>query len=403
MTTTPATANPLPPTTRCATALSTLPLTADAITAVLANWRAQRPATPHIAVLFFSPHHQSTISAHLAELVEQLGTENLIACRGEAILGIDQEIEQQPALVLWTLALPDVEIIPLQLDFKNTVEGGAITGWPDEALSDWPTGSAMLILGDPFTFPVDLFLERLNEDRPQVPVVGGMCSGMQQRGDSVLALGRQTFHRGAVGLLLRGNAKLQTVVSQGCRPIGEPFVITKIEDNLVIELGGRPALERLNKMYFELTTHEQQLAKRGLHVGRVVNEYREKFQAGDFLIRNITNVIPGLGGFSVSDALRAGQTIQFHLRDREIADAELKQLLQQQREDTTHRPMGGLVFSCNGRGTRLFKQPHHDAAAIQQTLGPLPLAGFFAAGEIGPVGGQNFMHGFTASIALFHE
>jgi small ligand-binding sensory domain FIST len=226
---------------------------------------------------------------------------------------------------------------------------------------------------------------------------------MQQRGDSLLALGRKTFRRGAVGLLLCGNAKLQTVVSQGCRPIGEPFVITKIEDNLVIELGGRPALERLNKIYFELTTQEQKLAKRGLHVGRVVNEYREKFQDGDFLIRNITNVIPGLGGFSVSDSLRVGQTIQFHLRDSEIADGELKQLLQQQHADAAQRLVGGLVFSCNGRGTRLFKQPHHDAAAIQQALGPLPLAGFFAAGEIGPIGGQNFMHGFTASIALFHE
>ncbi|MFM8251437.1 MAG: FIST N-terminal domain-containing protein [Planctomycetota bacterium] len=388
---------------RCAVALSTHADTSAALAELVAQLGTPPAVAPSIAVLFFSRHHQQHIAQLLPELVSQLGTENLIACRGESILGGAQEIEQQPAIVLWTALLPGVEVIPLELDFEQTPEGGLITGWPDAALDDWPPGSAILLLGDPFTFPADLFLQRINEDRPQTPVIGGMCSGMQERGDSVLAIGRHIRRQGAVGLLLRGDAKMKTVVSQGCRPIGEPLVITKVEDHLILELGGRPALQRLNELYLQLPTHEQQLAKRGLHVGRAVSEYRERFNQGDFLIRNIMNVVPGLGGFSISDSPRVGQTVQFHLRDRDTATADLQLLLRQFRDETARRVVGGLVFSCNGRGSRLFAQPHHDANAIQNALGPLPLAGFFAAGEIGPVGGQNFMHGFTASIALFHD
>jgi small ligand-binding sensory domain FIST len=204
-----------------------------------------------------------------------------------------------------------------------------------------------------------------------------------------------------LALHVAGPVRLRTVVSQGCRPIGRPYVVTKAERNVIFELGGRPALVQLREIFAELPTREQQLVQQALHVGRVVSEYQDRFEQGDFLVRNVVGIDSTSGAIAIGDYIRAGQTVQFHIRDEEAADAELKQLLAKARAASDAPPAGGLLFTCNGRGTRMFSQPHHDAAAIAQACGPLPLAGFFAQGEIGPIGRQNFVHGFTASLALF--
>jgi small ligand-binding sensory domain FIST len=195
--------------------------------------------------------------------------------------------------------------------------------------------------------------------------------------------------------------KLHAVVSQGCRPIGRSFVVTKAERNVIFELGGKPALVQLREIFDALPTSEQRLVQRALHVGRVVSEYKERFEQGDFLIRNVVGIDAASGAIAIGDYIRPGQTVQFHIRDQEAADAELKQLLSAAKKKSRAQPAGALLFTCNGRGSRMFSQPHHDAAAIAQCLGPLPLAGFFAQGELGPIGQQNFIHGFTASVALF--
>jgi small ligand-binding sensory domain FIST len=209
-------------------------------------------------------------------------------------------------------------------------------------------------------------------------------------------------HRdGAVAVMLHGGVSLRTVVSQGCRPIGRHFVITKAERNVIYELGGRPALLQLKEIFDDLPTREQQLVQHGLHVGRVVNEYQDTYAQGDFLIRNVMGIDPDHGSVVIADFVRTGQTVQFQIRDAQTADEEMRQLLSSVRKDRTAKPAGALLFTCNGRGTRLFPAPHHDAGVIRHVLGDIPLAGFFAAGELGPVGGKNFMHGFTASIALF--
>jgi small ligand-binding sensory domain FIST len=180
------------------------------------------------------------------------------------------------------------------------------------------------------------------------------------------------------------------------------MVVTKADRNVIFELGGKPALKQLGELFATLPTSEQALVQKGAHVGIVVSEYKEKFEYGDFLIRNVTGFDQNVGALAIGDWVRVGQTVQFHIRDRDTADDDLHQLLHKAKSDSGTFA-GALLFTCNGRGTRLFSEPHHDATSIGVTLGDIPLGGFFAAGELGPVSGKNFMHGFTASIALFYE
>jgi small ligand-binding sensory domain FIST len=190
-------------------------------------------------------------------------------------------------------------------------------------------------------------------------------------------------------------------VSQGCRPIGRPFIITKSRENLIIELGGRPALARLREIYGELDEGDRDLVRSSLHIGRAASEYRDTFRRGDFLVRNVVGADPDSEVIAVGDLVRTGQTVQFHVRDAASADEDLRELLGNHAD--APRPAGALVFTCNGRGSRLFAEPSHDAKCLQDCLGPIPAAGFFAQGEIGPIGDRTFLHGFTASIALFER
>ncbi len=386
-----------------ASALSTHPITVEAIGEVCRRAATQLGATPDLAMLFVSHHHGPDFDRIAAQVCERLGTERLMGCTGEAIVGTGREIESEPAMSLWLASLPGVTVRPMHLMFERSPEGGVIVGWPDDLPPEWPAGSSLLMLGEPFSFPADLLLQRLNEDQPGVPVIGGMASGGSAPGENQLLLGPRAHKEGAVALLLHGGVRVRTLVSQGCRPIGKHLVITKAERNVIHELGGKPALLQLKEIYDTLPTREQQLVQRGLHVGRVVSEYQERFQQGDFLVRNVMGIDPDSGAIAIGDYVRAGQTVQFHIRDQQTADEDLRQLLAQLKKNPQASPSAALMFTCNGRGTRLFSQPDHDARALQQALGDIPLAGFFAAGELGPIGGQNFMHGFTASVALFES
>ncbi len=358
-------------------------------------------ATADLVVAFVSANRANDCETIVSKICERLQTDCLVGCTGESIAGVSREVEFDPALSVWAAHLPQATVRPMHLTFERSAEGGVIVGWPDDLDDDWPDGTAMLLLGDPFSFPADLMLERLNEDRPGVPVIGGMASGGGGPGDSRLLLGREVFQEGALVVMLHGAVNVQTVVSQGCRPIGTHLVITKAERNVIQELGGQPALLKLKEIFDTLPTREQQLVQNGLHVGRVVSEYQDQFEQGDFLIRNVMGIDPENGSVVIGDFVRPGQTIQFQIRDNETADEEMRQLFARLRDDSDSAPAGALMFTCNGRGTHLFGEPHHDASAISSALGEIPLAGFFAAGELGPVAGKNFMHGFTASVALF--
>jgi small ligand-binding sensory domain FIST len=384
----------------CAAALSTQTAAVEALEQASAAALDQLGVTPNLAFLFLSGHHAGEARAVAEQALARLGTDQLLGCTAESIAGQAQEIERRPALALWLAHLPDVDVTLMHVRFEQTPEGGSFVGWPESLPAEWPDPAALLLLGDPFSFPADQLLERLNEDHPDVPVMGGMASSAQRPKANRLLCGNRVYDEGAVAVLLAG-LRLRAVVSQGCRPIGEPFVITKASRNLVLELGGVTAYERLKQVYQTLAAREQMMLQRGLHLGRVVNEYQDRFEQGDFLVRNVLGVDAETGALAIGDHVRPGQTVQFHIRDAETADAELRQLLAKAAGERDGPPRGALLFTCNGRGTRLFGTPHHDASAVEQAYGAVPLAGFFAAGELGPIGGKNFLHGFTASIALF--
>jgi small ligand-binding sensory domain FIST len=357
---------------------------------------------PHLAIVFASFQHQPQF-AELAKLIdEELGADCLIGCTGESVVAGEREIEGSPSLALWLAHLPETTLLPMHLEFQATRDGGTFSGWHPNLAGQWPAQASMLLLGEPFSFPADVLLNRLNEDHPRLAVTGGMASGGWGVGQNRLLLGGTAYDRGAVAVVLHGATGMRTVVSQGCRPVGRPLVVTKAEQNILLELGGKPALAQLQEIFGTLTPHEQSLFRHGLHVGQVVNEYQDTFGRGDFLVRNVEGADPKSGAIAVGDYLRVGQTVQFHVRDAGTADEDLQAMLAAA-DSGRAAPLAALLFTCNGRGTRLFEQPHHDAAALARRWPGLPVAGFFAQGEIGPIGGKNFLHGFTASIALLEH
>ncbi|HZZ72475.1 MAG TPA: FIST N-terminal domain-containing protein [Pirellulales bacterium] len=398
MTTSPTPAANLP---HFASALSTEADGPAAIEEVCRAALEQLGGPPDLALVFISPQHGSELKPFAQRLCDRLETECVLGCTGEAIVGGGTEVEGAPAIALWTARLPNVQVAPFRLEFARTAEGGTFVGWSDSLPEAWPKDAAVLLLGEPYTFPADELIRRLNEDKAGVPVLGGMASGGNGPGENQILLGREVYSSGAVAVYLQGRLKIRTVVSQGCRPVGRTFIITKAEQNVIRELSGQPAMTQLQAVFAELSPAEQQMVRRGLHVGQVLSEYKDHFGRGDFLVRNVIGADPDSGAIAIGDFVRPGQTVQFHIRDADSADEDLRELLRGAGVPTETRGRGGLLFTCNGRGTRLFSEPNHDAAAVQAAVGAIPLAGFFAQGEIGPVAGRNFLHGFTASIALF--
>jgi small ligand-binding sensory domain FIST len=387
-----------------AAALSTAESTARALDEVcLAHDRLA--SDPDLALVFFTPQHADAVPALARALHERVRPQCLIGCIGEAIVGTGREIEHQAGLCLWLGKWGDgVELEACHLTPQQTSDGLSLLGWPDALVEGGPEPGTLLLLGDPFTFPAqEIFLPQVDADYPGLRVHGGMASGMAGPGQTPLILGPEVVDVGAVGVLLRGPAGVRSVVSQGCRPIGVPLVVTKGQDNVILELGGQPAMTRLKAMYDELSPHDQNLFQRGPHVGIAMTEYRDRFHRGDFLVRNLYSVDRTTGAMAITDRVRVGQTVQFHVRDAETADEDLRLLLRQELARESGKPQAALMFTCNGRGTRLFGAANHDAGVLEKEVGAVPLAGLFAAGELGPVGGRNFIHGFTASVVLFDE
>jgi small ligand-binding sensory domain FIST len=305
-------------------------------------------------------------------------------------VGGAREVEQRPGIALW--AGHTGPVTPFHLHVEPTPDGNAVVGWPQQQPEGAP---ALLVLADPFTFPTDAFLERLQQDRPELAVVGGLASGSAAPGGNRLVIDDRVVTDGAVGAFLGADVDVATVVSQGCRPIGDPLVVTKAERNIVYELAGRPALERLQDVARSLPEDERELLAHGVHLGRVIDESKSEFGRGDFLIRNVLGGDPSNGAIAVGDLVEVGSTAQFQVRDAASADEDLRHLLD------GRKAQGALLFTCNGRGSRFFGRPDHDAEVVAEGLATPAVAGMFCAGELGPVGRRNFLHGFTASVVLF--
>jgi len=357
----------------------------------------------HFACVFVSPTYQTAWEPFLAYLHDQLKPDVLIGCSGSGIIGSAQELEWVPAVSLLAAHLPEVRLYPFAVapdELELSVPGGF---WIDKIGAAPDDQPSFILLADPHTCQPMKLLDELNATYRSRPVIGGLVSGGNEPGDNTLFLDTQSYREGAIGVAMTGNIAMDTVVSQGCRPIGRPLVITKAEDNVVWQLGGRSALEVLHSVLAGLSSEDRELAQRGsVFVGLAMTEMRQLFQSGDFLIRNIVGIDPEVGALAIAEQVEVGQTLQFQLRDPATSRQDLRRLLQARGKTPQPFPSaGGLLFTCTGRGKALYGTSHQDVRTIQTVNGKLPLAGFFCGGEIGPVGGRNFLHGYTASLGLF--
>jgi len=367
------------------------------VRAAAEEMRTELGGAPTLAIAFLS----SGYAPHLAEFQEIVAVHGhsavLCGCTGSGLIGTGREAEISEGFSLLFLHLSgaSVRAVPLSQADIETSSGDAF--WREKV---GVSPAAWLAFADPFRFDADTWLREWNAAFPGTPVLGGLAGG--SRGDEDVAI----FGPGigdtsdALAIALDG-VRLETVVSQGCRPIGEALPVTRADEHLLFELGSRPAYQVLEQAFSTLADADKQRARGNLFAGLAVDEYKEQFGRGDFLVRNILGADPATGAVVVGAHPRTGQTLQYQLRDAVSADEELQSLLAPLAA-RDERPIASLLFCCNGRGKNLFGTPDHDAKAVADALGAAPSAGFFCNGEIGPVGGSNFLHGYTASIGLIY-
>jgi small ligand-binding sensory domain FIST len=330
----------------------------------------------------------------------------LVGCSGGGIIGANHEVEQGPALSLTGAVLPGARLVPFHVDVSQFPAPGAS---PEEwhSLIGVPVQErlSLLVISDPFTCDSAALVAGLDRAYPGVLKVGGLASGSRARGSTRLFLGGQSWRTGAVGLALMGNVVVDTIVAQGCRPIGTPMLVTRCEGNVLLQLNERPPLAVLREIHQTLDARDQELFRHSLFIGIEMKQDQVEYQQGDFLVRNIVGVDPESGAIAVGATLQPYQAVQFHLRDARTAAEDLTRHLQryQAGQGMAGSPQGALLFSCLGRGMHLYGRPDHDTSLFASTLGPIPLGGFFCNGEIGPVGGTTFLHGYTSAFALFRE
>ncbi len=359
-----------------------------------------------LAIVFFSREHVRRARVIMSAVLDTLAPGTMVGMSTAGVISNDHELDRQPGISIFAMSCPDVEFRTFTDDQINWPETQNDPARLTEVIgADQPGLRGIMALADPHT-PFTRMLSSMSSavapasmDSPSIPFFGGVAAAGPQPGANQLLCNEEIRIGGLVGLSIRGAIRIDTLVSQGCRPIGKPSVITGAKRNIIESLGGGSALDAVRAVARSLPEHERALMQQGLFVGRVINEYRDRFGRGDFLIRNVVGVDAERGIIAVNDLVRVGQTIQFHVRDARTATEDLELLLSAQHLDDT--PMGGLLFSCSGRGLNMFDDAHHDAGTIRRILSGMPLSGCFTTGEIGQVGTHSFIHGQTASLALF--
>jgi small ligand-binding sensory domain FIST len=355
---------------------------------------AELGAPCDLALVFAGAPHLAHAKTLLSQVHEQLEPRALIGCGAGGVLGAGRELEAGPGAAVWALSAPGARIETHHFEAEPG-DPTRLRGAPDERA----LGDAMLLLTDPYTFSAEALLSHLAEARPGMPVLGGLASAAAA-GSAALFRDGEVLQSGAVGCSLSG-VTLLPCVSQGANPVGPEMTITAASGNVIEQLASRPAIDRLRQAIAELEPREQALAAQGLMLGVVIDENQPSYDRGDFLVRPILGADAESGSLALGEQVRVGQTVRMHVRDGATADEDLRQALRTRAQALGRDgAAGALMFTCNGRGSHMFGVPDHDAAALEDALGA-PAAGFFCAGEIGPVGGRNFLHGFTATIALF--
>jgi small ligand-binding sensory domain FIST len=355
---------------------------------------------PDLVFAFVSAHHRKKWALLPSLVHDALPSALLLGCSAGGVIGDGREVEDGPALSLTAARLPGVELRSFHLDEQVALtEPAALRvqmGIDDD------TDPHVIVLPDPFTCDAPALVAALDPALPRGTKIGGLASGGARAGENILFCGPSAVNRGAVGITMRGNLEMETVVAQGCRPIGSPLFVTRKRDNLILELDGRVPAEVIQELFMTLSESDRKLARHALFIGLAMATDREAYGQGDFLIRNLIGLDPATGGIGVGATIQEKMVVHFHLRDAATSAEDLEQLLAAHTAQPNRRkPDGALLFSCLGRGSGLYGQPNHDTDAVAEHLGRFPIGGFFCNGEIGPVYGSTFVHGYTSALALF--
>lgn len=381
--------------TRCAAAVSEHPVAAHATGEVAGSLLEQVGTAPDVVFLFATGAHTGALDDVVRAVRDILQPEVLVGSTAVSVVGREREVEEAPGLSALAVRLDPGTPSPFGVRLE-LVPAGDGDGWSVWGLPALAPGTTLVLLPDPFTFPADKVLDGLADQAPGVTVVGGLASAARGPGGNRLVLDGTVHDSGAVGVVLPPGVAATAVVSQGCRPIGDPMVVTRASGTLLEELASEPALPRLLRLIERLDPADRNLAARGLHLGRVVDEHKDVYERGDFLVRNVLGALRERDAVAVGEEIDVGSIVQFQVRDAASADEDLRAAL------AGRHAAGALLFTCNGRGTHLFGRADHDAELVAAVTGGAT-AGMFCAGELGPVGTRAWLHGFTASMLLFDD
>jgi small ligand-binding sensory domain FIST len=367
---------------------------ADALTARLEGH------APHVLFTFVSPHHAASYGRLATLLAERFPTALQLGCSASGVIGAGHEREHAAALSLTAAVLPDVTLTPVHIEGPEV--GAGPRSWhslfPDAARSD----AAFLVLDDPFSCDAEELVAQLDQAFPGAPKFGGVASGARTPGHNALFVDGTVHRTGAIVVAMTGAIAVDTAVAQGCRPVGDPMFVTRMEDNLILRLDRGAPLDVLQGIYETLDQRDRELFRHSLFLGMQMRDKQGGvYEAGDFLIRNIAGLDPDRNALAVAGRMAPYSVVQFHLRDARTSAEDLKAVLERHRRQVTAPPSGALLFSCLGRGEHLYGRADHDTDIFRDQVGDVPLGGFFCNGEIGPVGDRTFLHGYTSSFALF--
>jgi len=372
----------------------------EAAASVRATLTGERP---DLAVVFVSQHHADVYDRVPGWVRNATGAGLVIGCSAGGVIGAGSEIENRPAISLTAATLPDVELCPFHVDNEALPASFSDIGaWERIVRVSGDVGPHFLLLADPFSLDAEGFLAGLDYAFPSGKKIGGLASGARVAGGNTLFLGASAYRAGLVGVALHGNVEIDTVVAQGCRPIGDPMFVTKCHRNMLTELDGRASLDVLRDLFSTLSEEDKKIFRHSLFLGIVMMDHLQEYRQGDFLIRNLVSIDQESGAIAVGAALRENMVVQFHLRDAKTSADDLDALLARYALSLKgERPEGSLLFSCLGRGTHLYGTPNHDSDMLRDRIGDVPLGGFFCNGEIGDVHGRTYLHGYTSSFGLF--
>jgi small ligand-binding sensory domain FIST len=359
--------------------------------------RALHGAEADLVLVFAAGAHLAAPEAMLEGVHAELSPSVLIGCGAGGVLASGRELESGTALAVWAASFDGTgEVRPFHARLDEQAPEPVLEGMPSPGSS-----GSVIMLSDPYSFPTDAMLSALADQAPGVPVLGGLSSARTPEGTAALFVDDRLCQQGAVGVCLDG-IEILPCVSQGAAPLGPEVTITAAQDNIVYELAGRPAIETIETIIGELPAHQQALVAAGLLIGIVIGGGKPDYEQGDFLVRGVLGADSSSGAIAVGADVSEGQVVRLHARDARCADQDLRRELRVRAQALAGSyPAGALLFSCSGRGQAMFGACDHDATLVEQELDGAPTAGFFAAGEIGPVGGRSFLHGFTATVAVF--